>query len=110
MNLGLTIFEDGENPDGGMIEEPMTNHQRHPERFPGQDQQHPAHTWTPLAETMADVWYYYKGGNSDNYWPNTGDKAVPDDCPIKYTCQKNYVILMTDGESTQDKWDNAEVR
>lgn len=116
VNLGLTLFEDGSNPDGGFVKEPMSNVSNLGSFLVGINSIK-ATTWTPLSETMADIWYYYKGGLSGNYWPNDGsnsncgsgsDGSFPTSCPIQYTCQKNYVIVMTDGESTQDKWDNAE--
>jgi Tfp pilus tip-associated adhesin PilY1 len=118
VNLGLTIFENGDNPDGGYVLEPMSN-VSNLGAFLVHISGITADTWTPLSETMADIWYYYKGGTGGSYWPNgmgsgatncgTGsDGAFPVSCPIQYTCQKNYVIIMTDGESTQDNWSNAE--
>jgi type IV pilus assembly protein PilY1 len=55
---------------------------------------------TPLAETLEDVWDYF---------------SDPVDSPIQYWCQKNFVILMTDGYPSMDAddlgplkgdWDN----
>jgi hypothetical protein len=73
-------------------------------------------TWTPLAETLADIWKYYKpGGGSKTYWPVeyeiTNHKvthSVSDPgSPIDYWCQNNYVVIMTDGESTKDGFDSS---
>lgn len=63
-----------------------------------------ADTWTPLAEALADVWKYYKPGpsGSKDYWPTDSYSSVH---AIEYWCQKNYVIVMTDGESTEDRFD-----
>lgn len=71
--------------------------------------------WTPLAETLADIWYYYKPGPaSKTYWPVDWEiaKGVNHSTsnpvsPIEYWCQNNYVVIMTDGESTQDRFDDA---
>jgi type IV pilus assembly protein PilY1 len=55
---------------------------------------------TPLAETLEDAWEYF---------------SDPVDSPIQYWCQKNFVILMTDGYPSKDAnelgplkgdWDN----
>lgn len=46
-------------------------------------------TWTPLAETMEDVLDYFK---------RTGSSA-----PIEAKCQKNFLIVMTDGFPTMDR-------
>ncbi|MFO7709687.1 MAG: PilC/PilY family type IV pilus protein [Desulfobacterales bacterium] len=62
--------------------------------------------WTPLAETLAEAGLYYAGMPS---WFNTsgfpsgtysGGKYVS---PMQERCQKNYIIIMTDGEPTQDR-------
>lgn len=56
-----------------------------------------ADTWTPLAETLYEAGLYFKGGPS---YFNSGVNYVS---PIQYYCQRNYVILITDGESTRDR-------
>ncbi|MGD9415798.1 MAG: PilC/PilY family type IV pilus protein, partial [Desulfobacterales bacterium] len=52
--------------------------------------------WTPLAETLAEAGLYFAGMNS---WYNSG---VSYTSPMEERCQKNYIIIMTDGQSTQD--------
>ncbi len=56
-----------------------------------------AETWTPLAETLYEAGLYFKGGRS---YFNSGVNYTS---PIQYHCQRNYVVLITDGESTQDR-------
>ena len=53
--------------------------------------------YTPLAETLAETGLYFAGKPS---WFNTG---VTYTSPMQYRCQKNYVILMTDGLPTNDQ-------
>jgi type IV pilus assembly protein PilY1 len=59
--------------------------------------------WTPLAETLAEAGLYFAGKAS---WFNAG---VTYTSPMQERCQKNYIIIMTDGEPTEDKdhhlWD-----
>lgn len=55
-----------------------------------------AETWTPLGETLAEAGLYFAGKSS---WFNSG---VTYTSPIQYSCQKNYILLMTDGEPTKD--------
>jgi len=76
-----------------------------------------AHTWTPLAESLADIWKYFKPGTAKTYWPSDYEIArgwgghshdaatTKATTPIEYWCQTNYVIIMTDGESTMDRFD-----
>ena len=56
-----------------------------------------ASTWTPLAETLAETGLYFAGKPS---WFNSG---VTYSSPMQYRCQKNYILLVTDGEPTEDK-------
>ena len=53
--------------------------------------------WTPLAETLAEAGLYFAGKPS---WFNSG---VTYTSPMEERCQKNYIILMTDGEPTMDR-------
>ncbi len=54
-------------------------------------------TWTPLAETLYESMRYWSGQSS---YFNAGTNYTS---PIQYACQKNYVIFMTDGMSTEDR-------
>jgi len=60
-----------------------------------------ANGYTPLAETTAEAGLYYAGKAS---WFNSGTYTSP----IENRCQKNYIILMTDGEPTMD--DDSKLR
>jgi hypothetical protein len=72
-----------------------------------------ANGWSPLAEGLADVWYYYKPGPAaKSYWPV--DKELADGTisvansvsDIDYWCQNNYVVLIADGKSSADDFSN----
>jgi type IV pilus assembly protein PilY1 len=56
------------------------------------------HHWTPLAETYYEATRYFRAQMSAY---NNVDYSNKD--PIQYRCQQNFVILITDGESTKDK-------
>lgn len=62
-----------------------------------------ASTNTPLAETLAEAGLYFAGKrtyfNCTGYQGSTCATYVS---PITQTCQKNYVIIITDGSPTQD--------
>jgi type IV pilus assembly protein PilY1 len=59
-----------------------------------------ATTWTPLAETLAEAGLYFAGKTS--WFNKVNDRFITYTSPIQERCQKNYVILMTDGEPTRD--------
>jgi type IV pilus assembly protein PilY1 len=88
-------------------------------------------TNTPLAETLFQVYTYFMSRSSANrpfgvngttkfpqytYRPResgvggdhstSGAPTVPDS-PVQYACQKNFVILITDGEPTRDDFDTS---
>jgi type IV pilus assembly protein PilY1 len=54
-------------------------------------------TNTPLAETLYEAGLYFKGGASKF------NSHVVYVSPIEYSCQRNYVIIVTDGEPTEDR-------
>jgi len=53
--------------------------------------------WTPLAETLAEAGLYFAGEDS---WFNSG---VTYTSPMQERCQKNYIIILTDGQPTEDQ-------
>jgi len=57
-----------------------------------------AYGGTPLAEALAEAGLYFAGRKG--YFSHTTSNYVS---PIEYSCQKNYVILFTDGEATCDE-------
>jgi type IV pilus assembly protein PilY1 len=89
-------------------------------------------SWTPLGETLFQVYTYFMSRNATDlpvgqngttqfpkytYRPRetgaggtggdhstSGAPTVPDS-PVQYACQKNFVIIITDGEPTKDDFD-----
>jgi len=64
---------------------------------------------TPLAETLYEAARFYRGMSvdfGDDTTPGVNDPAVVDGAnyisPINSQCQKNYIILLTDGEPNSD--------
>ncbi|WP_319525023.1 VWA domain-containing protein [uncultured Desulfosarcina sp.] len=67
----------------------------------------PADGMTPLSETLAEAGLYYAGMNSwFNSYSSYSDDILTSSStytsPMQYRCQKNYIILMTDGSPTSD--------
>ncbi len=85
-----------------------------------------SNTWTPLSETLYEAYLYYTGGEID--WGensgalgDTGSAESVDasrvsgdlelyESPITEECQKNYVVLLTDGQPTRDSSSNDEIQ
>jgi type IV pilus assembly protein PilY1 len=55
-----------------------------------------ATSWTPLAESLFEAMLYFKGAASAFNSPTVYTS------PIEAECQQNYVVIVTDGMSTQD--------
>jgi Tfp pilus tip-associated adhesin PilY1 len=70
---------------------------------------------TPLAESLDTVYGYFKGkiNNTDgNTWTDVnGINRIPTGAtpPPQYTCQNTYIILVSDGEPTDDRFDRGTV-
>ena len=60
-----------------------------------------AETYTPLAETLYEAGLYYKGARS-LFNNDAGGNRIQYVSPIQFSCQKNYVVIITDGKSTKD--------
>jgi len=64
-------------------------------------------TWTPLAEAFYEMCLYFKQ-DTPKYYPgdftisNTMDPYYDNDLSAAVPCAKSFIILITDGESTQD--------
>lgn len=65
--------------------------------------------WTPLSESLYEAHQYFRGGSvgygddyradDDAFDPNNSDVYQT---PIEYACQKNHIVLLTDGEPNGD--------
>lgn len=77
-----------------------------------------ASTWTPLTETLWEAMQYIGGRNID-YGNNdtaaspardtTAENAGKYISPLLYSCQKGFIILVTDGDPTVDGAANAKI-
>lgn len=73
----------------------------------------PADGWTPLSETLYEAGQYF-AGRSVQYGDGFDNESVAAsrlggtmssgtyNSPIDFACQKNYIVLLSDGEPTQD--------
>ena len=79
-------------------------------------------SWTPLGETLFQTYTYFMSRNAGDVplgvdgstrfpvydYNLTGAEAtsgVPAD-PVEYACQRNFIVVITDGESTRDNFDS----
>ncbi len=118
LNIGLMDFH-SHMGDGGKIEYPITDISD--SQFctdPGCEQRRHDlwntvynmrfNTWTPLAETLDSAYWYYKNQEGGLPFPSSRCVHNTSKCvhsPIRYWCEKSFIILLTDGAPTSDNFD-----
>jgi len=110
VNVGLMRFN---YQDGGPVIHAMEDIATAREVMKTEVSNLPADGWTPLSETLYEAGQYY-AGRQVVYGDDFSVESVANsrvggvmssgtyDSPIEYSCQKNYIVLLTDGEPTRD--------
>lgn len=119
-NIGLMRFSS--SAEGGYIVMPMQQLSHDASTGNADDFKDAANDFiasggTPLSESLYEAYLYYRGTTVDY-----GDSSTPDvnhagavsgtsyNSPIESLCQKNYVVLLTDGEPTSDTGANTNIQ
>ena len=109
---GATIANDGAR--GGMVAFPVSPIASNRAALTTTLNSYTAAGWTPLSETLYEANQYFAGGNVVFGNTSVPFKSVAGSrvggaangaqyaSPIKYSCQKNYIVYLTDGLPTQD--------
>lgn len=135
VRFGIATFRKpgtANDPNGGFVLEPVevpTSNQQ--ADLVSAIQSLSADTWTPLAESLFQIYTYYMsrtvtdipfGADGVTKFPvysyntstsgvggtfTTNSNSIPPD-PVQYSCQKNFVIIVTDGEPTKDDFDEED--
>jgi len=95
VRFGIMRFNN--NQGGRVIAECDTNDATYKATLTSEINNIVADGWTPLAETLAEAGLYFAGEDS---WYNSG---VTYTSPMQERCQQNYIIIMTDGQPTEDQ-------
>jgi len=110
VNVGLMRFStDGQ---GGMVLQPIGDLATNRDALATQVRGMSPSGYTPLSETLYEATLYWTGGAWDygsRSSPSTSIRSSRTDsdaskylAPISSSCQKNFIVLLTDGEPTQD--------
>ncbi len=132
VRFGLAVYRDvveDNDPTGGYVEVAIDdNTPAHASDLEASVANTRAETWTPLGESLFQVYTYFMSRDSDELiegvtegvdfplyhyktQPSGGGgayesnlaKVIPS--PVEFSCQKNFVIVITDGEPTMDTFD-----
>jgi len=110
VNVGLMRFN---RQDGGPVLHEMEDIATSRQEMKTLVDALPASGFTPLSETLYEAGQYFVGGDVD-YGNGFTVESVPASrvggiansdtyqTPIEFACQKNYIVLLTDGAPTQD--------
>ena len=126
VRFGLTQFEDESEPEGGFVAVPIDDYDAaHGAAIDSFISNLNAETWTPLGETLYNVYRYFQSrtnpafGKDDTTPFPAYNLSIANDgetipvgsapgTPVQLECQKNFVIIITDGEPTKDDFDNMD--
>jgi type IV pilus assembly protein PilY1 len=110
VNVGLMHFNYSQ---GGTVRQAITNIDTSRAAMQAAVNSLTPSTWTPLSETLYEAALYYMGQNV--YYGNVGPvlsvgasrtsgttSGTTYRKPATYACQKNYIVLLTDGLPTED--------
>lgn len=129
VNIGLMHFDSSNTVDGSMVAIPVNRASSVADEFKTEVSKLYAYTSTPLSESLYEAARYMKGEtpkfgddtnaayeNSNNGGYLQSKPSVPSSIsnkkyisPIKYSCQKSNIILLTDGEPTSDTAANSDI-
>jgi len=116
-NINVALMRFDHNGEGGMTSFAMQDVATARDAFKARLNEYQAGGVTPLSETLYEASLYFRGNAVDyglnsygNDWqlePSVlssrgADNAALYQSPIAFQCQKNFVILLTDGEPTSD--------
>ncbi len=108
VNLGLMRYGPPTNggDQGGYILSPVSDITNDRDTVIAQIEALPSENWTPLSETLYEAALYFQG-QKPKYGTNYSAAAsIGGDgnyiSPMKATCQKNYIVYLTDGSPTHD--------
>ncbi len=101
VNLGLMKFNTSE---GGLVDVPVADIETNRDTIRNTIKNYTPSTWTPLTETLHEAARYYRG--ESKIYGGSGSYTSP----ITAECQKNHIILFTDGEPTEDVSSNEAIQ
>ena len=127
VNVGLMRYsrnggDDDLLAEGGMVAYPVSPIETNRQQLIDAVNSWNANGFTPLSETLFEAYRYFTGGavgygNTSVPFlsvPESRDPATADganyESPADFSCQKNYIVYLTDGLPTSDGQSNADIQ
>jgi type IV pilus assembly protein PilY1 len=111
INIGLMNFN---TTQGGNITYAMEDIATAKDAFTTELMTYTPSTWTPLSETLYEAARYYRGegvvyGTSSVSTARQASDSSKYKSPIEHQCQENVIVLLTDGQPTEDTHANSKI-
>ena len=130
VNVGLMRYsrnstdeDDGDlAAEGGMVAYPISPIEDNRQELIDAVNSWDASGFTPLSETLFEAYRYFTGGavgfgNTSEPFLSVAESRTPQqadgadyDSPADFSCQKNYIVYLTDGLPTSDGQSNADIQ
>lgn len=128
VNVGMMRFDTGSDPDdadkGGMVEVAIDDIKNNAQDIRDTVGTYQPYSWTPLSETLYEAQRYYSGSNvefGNDASPVSSDSSRKSSntsetdynvysSPIEQSCQKNHIIMLTDGDPSRDVGANSDIQ
>lgn len=117
INISLMKFNEDRSGWGGFVDMPMTPVAEARASFASKMNSYRATGGTPITESMEEALRYLRG--SDVYYGRYGSTYYSDsstrsggtyNSPISHQCQKNHIVLFSDGEPSSDTGANGRIQ
>ncbi|MFQ5473464.1 MAG: hypothetical protein ACE5FA_11350, partial [Dehalococcoidia bacterium] len=125
VRFGLSQFYRSGDPMGGYVSVPVDDYTvSQGNKIDSFIQNLAGETWTPLSETLYNVYRYFQsrtdptiGKDGSTAFPKydirtngstTSNMSLVPPSPVQFSCQRSFVIIITDGEPTKDDFDGMD--
>ena len=112
VNIGLMHFE---GDDGGLVSHALEDIATGRTALETAINDLDASGFTPLSETLYEAYLYMSGGLVDYGYNSVASSRLPApsdnqyNSPIDLSCQRNHIVLLTDGEPTLDTGADSDI-
>jgi type IV pilus assembly protein PilY1 len=116
INIALMKFNERRSGWGGYVDMPMTPVELAREDFANRMNSYTATGATPITESLDEALRYLRGSSirygrrNSTFYSDPGSRTGGTyNSPISHQCQKNHIVLFSDGEPTADTGSNRRI-
>lgn len=121
INISLMKFNESRSGYGGYVDMPMTPVAEARVEFANKMNSYTAWGGTPITESLSEAMRYLRGDSvlygkytdwrGTTYYSNSASRSgATYKSPVSHQCQKNHVVLFSDGEPSSDTGSNTYIQ